>query len=81
MSRGPPDVILDYLLTSKLRLPLPQFSGGQLGALGGDLGEVLVAAPRDVDHHQVIAGTLLGAVAGFVQIIRTASRYLNRSGR
>ena len=28
-----------------------------------------------------IAGVLLGAVAGFVQIIRTASRYLNRSGQ
>jgi len=28
-----------------------------------------------------IAGVLLGAVAGFVQIIRTASRYMNRSGQ
>jgi F0F1-type ATP synthase assembly protein I len=28
-----------------------------------------------------IAGVLLGAVAGFVQIVRTASRYLARSGQ
>jgi len=38
-----------------------------------------------LDHHfhttwMEIAGVVLGAIAGFVQIVRTAANYLNRSG-
>jgi F0F1-type ATP synthase assembly protein I len=32
-------------------------------------------------HWMGITGILLGAVAGFVQIFRTASKYLNRGAR
>jgi ATP synthase protein I len=44
----------------------------------------LIGAWMDRHFHQswiAVAGILLGAVAGFVQIFRTASRFLKKSDR
>jgi len=43
-----------------------------------------IGAGLDKHFHTTwmeIVGVLLGAVAGFTQIIRTASRFINRGGR
>jgi len=60
---------------SMIQLALALPAGCLIGWLLGDA----------LDHHfhtawMGIAGILLGAVAGFVQIFRTASKYLNRGG-
>jgi F0F1-type ATP synthase assembly protein I len=57
----------------QLAIALP--AGCLLGWIAGDA----------LDHHFHtgwigIVGILLGAVAGFIQIFRTASKYLKRSG-
>jgi len=58
---------------SMIQLALALPAGCVIGWLGGSW----------LDHHFhqswiAIAGILLGAVAGFVQIFRTASRYIKR---
>lgn len=58
----------------QLALALP--AGCLIGWVGGSALDSHFKA-----HWMGIVGILLGAVAGFVQIFRTASKYLNRGDR
>ncbi len=61
---------------SMVQLALAVPAGCVIGWLGGTW--------LDAHFHTswiAIVGILLGAVAGFVQIFRTASKYLNRGGQ
>ena len=58
---------------SMIQLALALPAGGLIGALGG--------AALDKHFHTgwiAVVGILLGAAAGFIQIFRTASRYMKR---
>ncbi len=62
----------ESMIQLAIMLPAACFIGWAIGA--------------GLDYHfhttwMVIVGVLLGAVAGFVQIIRTASKYLSRGGQ